>query len=78
MFVTDSEKYSLQYYLYKTLNAQEALQRIANITGRSMGTMPSESMKMAMVIISTGPIILLYPLLQRYFVQGLTLGAVKG
>jgi putative aldouronate transport system permease protein len=37
-----------------------------------------ESMKMAMTIITTGPIILLYPFVQRYFVKGLTIGAVKG
>ena len=39
---------------------------------------PLEGMKMAMTIIATGPIVLLYPFLQRYFVKGLTIGAVKG
>jgi putative aldouronate transport system permease protein len=35
-------------------------------------------MKMAMVVVATGPIVLLYPFLQRYFVKGITVGAVKG
>lgn len=39
--------------------------------------MPSESLKMALTIIVTGPIILLYPFIQKYFVQGVTIGAVK-
>jgi putative aldouronate transport system permease protein len=39
---------------------------------------PTESLKMAMTIVATGPILLAYPFIQRYFVQGLTLGAVKG
>lgn len=78
MFITKTDYYSLQFYLYKTLSAQEALQRISSITGRDMGSIPSEGMKMAMVVIATGPIILLYPILQRYFVKGLTIGAVKG
>ena len=40
--------------------------------------LPQETLKMAMTIITTGPIILLYPFIQRYFVKGLTIGAVKG
>ena len=78
MFVSKPQYYSLQYYLYKTLSAQDALQKIASVTGRGMGVLPSEGMKMAMVVIATGPIILLYPFLQKYFVKGLTIGAVKG
>lgn len=78
MFISKTQYFSLQYYLYKTLNTQLALQRIASIAGRDMGSIPSEGMKMAMVVVATGPILLLYPVLQRYFVKGLTIGAVKG
>ncbi|MNJ05619.1 hypothetical protein D3C73_1670530 [compost metagenome] len=39
---------------------------------------PTESLKMAMTIVAIGPILLLYPFIQRYFVKGLTIGAVKG
>ena len=41
-------------------------------------TLPQETMKMAMTVIATGPILLVYPFLQKYFVKGLTVGAVKG
>ena len=39
--------------------------------------MPKETIKMAIVVISTLPIIFAYPFFQRYFVNGLTIGAVK-
>ena len=39
--------------------------------------LPSEGARMATCILSIGPIILLYPLIQKYFEKGLTLGAVK-
>ena len=78
MFIEDNKIYPLQYYLYNTLSSQEALKRIANIAGKNMAAIPSESMKMAMVVVATGPILLLYPSLQRYFIRGLTIGAVKG
>ncbi|MNP74890.1 hypothetical protein D3C76_1718340 [compost metagenome] len=41
-------------------------------------SIPTESLKMAMTVVATGPILLAYPFVQRYFVQGLTIGAVKG
>jgi putative aldouronate transport system permease protein len=43
-----------------------------------MASIPGDGVKMALVIITTGPIILLYPLLQRYFIKGIMVGAVKG
>ena len=43
-----------------------------------MANVPGEGVRMALVIITTGPIILLYPFVQRYFVKGIMLGSVKG
>ncbi|MFC5404038.1 carbohydrate ABC transporter permease [Cohnella soli] len=40
-------------------------------------SLPQETTRMAMVVLATGPIVLAYPFFQRYFVQGLTIGAVK-
>ncbi len=78
MFVQKSSYFSLQFYLYKILSAAEALNRIQSLSGNYVGEMPKENVKMAMAVIATGPIILLYPFLQKYFVKGLTIGAVKG
>lgn len=78
MFVQKSDYFSLQFYLYKILSAVEVLNRISSLSGNYVGEMPKENVKMAMAVIATGPIILLYPFLQKYFVKGLTIGAVKG
>ena len=80
LFINNEKLYSLQYYLYKIVNNVEAYKTILSQSGGSIGAaidMPSESLKMALTIIVTGPIILLYPFIQKYFVQGVTIGAVK-
>ena len=78
LFINDNRFWNLQYTLQNILNSSEALKRIAALTGQQVQQLPRESMKMAMTVIATGPIILLYPFLQKYFVKGLTIGAVKG
>ena len=78
LFINDNRFWNLQYTLQNILNSSEALKRIAALTGQQVQQLPSESMKMAMTVIATGPIILLYPFLKKYFVKGLTIGAVKG
>lgn len=78
LFMSTGDNWNLQYTLQNILNSSEALKRIAAQTGMQVGQMPSEGLKLAMTVIATGPIVLLYPFLQKYFVKGLTLGAVKG
>ena len=78
LFMSTGETWNLQYTLQNILNSSEALKKIAAMTGMQVGQMPSEGLKLAMTVIATGPIVLLYPFLQKYFVKGLTVGAVKG
>lgn len=78
LFMSTGDNWNLQYTLQNILNSSEALKRIANQTGMQVGQMPSEGLKLSMTVIATGSIVLLYPFLQKYFVKGLTLGAVKG
>jgi putative aldouronate transport system permease protein len=78
IFMQNQKLFSLQYYLYKIVAGAEALKRLTNVPGRENVIVPTESLKLAMTIITTGPIIMLYPFVQRYFVAGLTIGAVKG
>ncbi|KAF6572240.1 carbohydrate ABC transporter permease [Paenibacillus polymyxa] len=79
LFINDPHKYQLQYYLYNVINSMQFIAQMGAGTGVSLSSdMPTESTKMAMAIVVTGPILLLYPFIQRYFVKGLTIGAVKG
>lgn len=81
LFVTDPHKQSLQYFLQDLLSSTRALKQLAaqgQTEALNAADIPSETMKMAMTCVVTGPIIFLYPFIQRYFVKGLTIGAVKG
>lgn len=78
LFITNEDMFMLQYYLQRVLGSAEAMRIVAEKSGIALPTVPLESMKMAMTVIATGPIVLLYPFVQRYFVKGLTIGAVKG
>ncbi|MFC0214573.1 carbohydrate ABC transporter permease [Paenibacillus chartarius] len=78
LFVQSDKLYTLQYLLYKTLGNLEGVRKLMEVSGMKIADLPGESLKMALAIIVTGPIIFLYPFVQRFFVQGLTIGAVKG
>ena len=81
LFSTKEEMQSLQYFLQDMLGTVQALkQLVAQGQFQAVETvsLPSTAMRMAMTCVVTGPIIFLYPLVQRYFVKGLTIGAVKG
>ncbi|MGN0746658.1 MAG: carbohydrate ABC transporter permease [Aristaeellaceae bacterium] len=78
LYVTNESMFTLQYYLQRMLGSAQALKLVAEKSGIALPSVPLEGMKMAMTIIATGPIVLLYPFVQRYFVKGLTIGAVKG
>ena len=78
LYVTEEDMFNLQYYLQRMLGSAEAMRIVAEKSGIALPSVPLEGMKMAMTIIATGPIVLLYPFVQRYFVKGLTIGAVKG
>lgn len=78
LFSKDSSTWQLQYYLYNMISKSDAAKDIAAKTGIVINNLPTASMKMAMTIVVTGPILLLYPFVQKYFVKGITVGAVKG
>jgi putative aldouronate transport system permease protein len=78
LYMTDYKKYPLQYMLYSMISTTEALSRISQVTNVAMVEVPSNSLKLTMTVVATGPIILVYPFVQKYFVKGITIGAVKG
>lgn len=80
LFLDEGSKhlYPLQYYLNNILTKAQAMNAAAARSGIPASDVPSEPLKLAMTVVATGPIILLYPFLQKYFVKGVTIGAVKG
>jgi putative aldouronate transport system permease protein len=80
MFIDDANLFNLQYLLYKTLAAIQYLSQAANLPqgSQALANLPSETARMAMCTLAIGPIIVAYPFFQKYFVKGLTVGAVKG
>ena len=71
--------YNLQYTIYQTMNNLNFLKENASrMGGVNVSNLPSESFRMAMAVVTVGPIILAYPFFQQYFIKGLTVGAVKG
>jgi putative aldouronate transport system permease protein len=77
LFIKDVNLWPLQFKLYQILTAQIAMATAGTETF-SNRVIPTEAVKLANAVIATGPIVLLYPFLQKYFVQGITIGAVKG
>ncbi len=76
MLVDNQKLYPVQYFLFKI---QSDIRMLTEIQGASgSGVLPAESTKMATAIVTIGPIVLMYPYLQRYFVKGLVIGSVKG
>ncbi|WP_026890265.1 carbohydrate ABC transporter permease [Lacrimispora aerotolerans] len=68
----------LQYYLYNVINMANALKSSVAGANVSITALPSNTLKMATAVIATGPIIFMYPFVQRYFISGIAIGAVKG
>lgn len=75
-YITDPNQYPLQLKLYQLIMNNMA-NDVMQMEGLRMVEILPESLKAASVIFSTLPILLLYPWLQRYFVSGIMLGAVK-
>ena len=79
LFLTKDMPKPLQYHLYNVINKVASLKNSVAGSNIVLDTdLPSETLKMATAVVATGPIILLYPFVQKYFVAGLTVGSVKG
>jgi putative aldouronate transport system permease protein len=78
MFITKRDLFPLQYYLFNIMSNVQALTsgRVSNIGSKI--SLPTETVKMAVTVVTIGPIIFIYPFIQRYFVKGIMTGAVKG
>jgi putative aldouronate transport system permease protein len=78
LYLTRPEFHPIQLKLYNIINNLSSIE-IATQEGIAGGApQVSDGMKAASVMFATLPILLVYPWLQRYFIKGVTIGAVKG
>jgi len=83
LFIREDGPMSIQFRMYRALLDIQFLSSNTQAYSAIMKanpnfTVPGETARMAMAVVGIGPIIFVYPFLQRYFIQGLTVGAVKG
>lgn len=77
IYITDREKYPLQMVLRELL-MQSKMDEMMDTEGAVTQQMLAESLKYAVMVVASVPVLLLYPFLQRYFVKGVMVGAIKG
>ena len=77
LYVEDPNWYPLQYLLQVMMRNVQALQAMIEAVGTQV-KLPGPSLRMAMVVVAAGPAMVVFVLLQRYFVRGITSGTVKG
>jgi putative aldouronate transport system permease protein len=84
IYIRNENLYTLQFLLQRIILEVEFIRNIAMEAAGvhwneiDIASMPTESMRYAMVIIAAGPMLLVFPFFQRYFTEGLTVGSVKG
>ena len=77
-FIDKEALFPLQYLLRKVLSSTLYASMGGMQSKMNVGTAPTETAKTATSILTIGPIILVYPFIQKYFIKGITIGAVKG
>ena len=82
-YMTSNEKWPVQTVLQQMLAramsaSQKDITSVAQALVQGASTVTSDSLKMAAVVITTVPILLIYPFVQKYFASGIMIGAVKG
>lgn len=82
LYMTNDKYLTLQYFLQRIMSNIESITKNANsatgMSGGDLSRLPSESARMAMCILSAGPMVFVSMCFQRFFMRGIAVGAVKG
>lgn len=78
LYVENQSLISLQYYMYRIMNNISFLSQSMFTVGIDLSKLPSETTRMAMCVLAAGPMLIVFPFFQKYFVKGMTVGSVKG
>ncbi|WP_046176358.1 carbohydrate ABC transporter permease [Domibacillus indicus] len=78
LYISDSSKWPVQVLLQQIILLSQSTIGDTAATGAEYVTPPDQSLKLAVVVIATLPILIIYPFLQKHFAKGMLLGSVKG
>jgi putative aldouronate transport system permease protein len=78
IYINDTDMQPIQTYLYRVVAQSSSNQMLAAMPSGVAVTVTSQSLKLATMVVTTAPIVFVYPFLQKYFVKGFMLGAIKG
>ncbi|WP_099204974.1 carbohydrate ABC transporter permease [Scatolibacter rhodanostii] len=79
IYINNTNIQPIQTYLYRIVAEASSAEMMANMPGGVRSTtISSQSIKLATMVVTTFPIVCIYPFLQKYFVKGMLLGSVKG
>lgn len=80
LYITDDKLFNLQFLLQRIMKSIEIIKNNPEYAqaAKTMTAIPTESARMALCFVALGPILIAYPFFQKYFIQGITVGSVKG
>ncbi len=79
IYINNTDLQPIQTYLYRVVAQSSSSQMMTAVQGSSAAkTVTSQSIKLATMVVTTLPIVFVYPFLQKYFVKGMMIGSIKG
>ncbi|NHN34147.1 carbohydrate ABC transporter permease [Paenibacillus agricola] len=78
IYINDTLKFNLTVLVQQMVRSQSLMQEMNRLQPEDILTMTPDSIKAAAVLIMVAPMLLVYPFLQKYFIKGIMLGAIKG
>lgn len=79
IYINNENMQPIQTYLYRVVAQSSSNQMMVAVQGSALTkTVTSQSIKLATMVVTTLPIVFVYPFLQRYFVKGMMIGSIKG
>jgi len=77
-YVTDKKLNTVQVFLNNMLNNAQQLDKVSGGHNLDMNSLPTTAVRMAVAVAGVVPLMCVYPFFQKYFIKGMTVGAVKG
>ncbi|AIQ38792.1 carbohydrate ABC transporter permease [Paenibacillus sp. FSL R7-0312] len=78
IYINNSNLQPIQTYLYRVVAESSSNQMVSAMAGSVQKSVTSQSVKLATMVVTTVPIVMVYPFLQKYFVKGMMIGSIKG